>query len=232
MLLNLTMHSLRHLFLFIVVLLHEALFELGGAEDQSNFGAGLFIALLMLLVFDWLLVQAMRARLVEIFCCVVELELLQSITFLFFICQVVGGHLFALLVGIFHSWNDDLRGFALLSFLFRLLFLLIDLIKFESKFNWADNGPISSLDLPRGRWRRAKYRVQLLFYRFLLDRQAGLHLGHLLLLQLAALGGHLRDPLFAEGADACRVLFFLGWGQDRDRRFLRSGRNNGFFLRR
>lgn len=82
-----------------------------------------------------------------------------------------------------------------------LLLLLIDLTKLESKFNWADNGPVSPLDLLGGGGRLAKNRVQLLLYRLLLDRQASFHLRYLLLLKQAALGGDLSDPLFAERTD-------------------------------
>lgn len=87
-LLNLTMQPLRHLLLLVVMHLHEALLELGRTENQTNFCTGLFIVLLLLLD-NLLLMQPMRARLVEIFRCIVELKLLKSITLLLFIGQIV-----------------------------------------------------------------------------------------------------------------------------------------------
>ena len=65
MLLNLTVPSLCHC--IFIRLFHETLFKFGGAENKSNFGAGLLITLLNLLVL------AMRVRALSI---VEELQLL------------------------------------------------------------------------------------------------------------------------------------------------------------
>ena len=84
-LLNLTMQPLRHLFLLVVVHLHEALLEFSRTENQTNFCTGFFIVLLL----NLLLIQTMRARLVDILRCIVELKLLKSITLLLLIGQIV-----------------------------------------------------------------------------------------------------------------------------------------------
>ena len=127
MLLNLTVQSLGHC--IFIRLLHETLLKFGGAENKANLSAGLLIALLNLLVL------AMRVRPLSF---VEELQLLQSIAQLLFLSKIVGGHLF--LRRLFDGLNLDVQ-------ILLLSLLLINLIRLECKFNWADHGPISSSDL-------------------------------------------------------------------------------------